>query len=78
LEDRREERKLMVTEAVGKVFGIIMVVLYFILGTTFIFFRPEQIPAKYATPFGILLFLYGLYRAYKYYKKYWSRDEGFE
>ena len=63
----------MVTETIGKVFGIIMVVLYFILGTTFIFFIPEErIPAQYATPFGILLFVYGFYRAYKYYRKYWT------
>ena len=70
MEDRREERKLMVTEAVGKVFGIIMVVLYFILGTTFIFYAPERIPAEYAKPFGILLYVYALFRAYKYYRKY--------
>ena len=74
MEDRREERKLMVTEAIGKVFGIIMVVLYFILGTTFIFFIPEErIPAQYAKPFGILLFAYGFYRVFKYYRKYWAR-----
>ena len=65
---------MMATEAIGKVFGIIMVVLYFILGTTFIFFRPERIPDDYATPFGILLYAYGLYRGYKYYKKYFSHE----
>ena len=63
----------MVTEAIGKVFGIIMVVLYFILGTTFIFFRPEQVPEQYAKPFGILLYVYGVYRSYKYYRKYFAR-----
>ena len=73
MEDSREERKLMVQEAIGKVFGIIMVVLYFILGTTFIFFTPERIPEQYALPFGILLFVYGFFRAYKYYKKYFAR-----
>ena len=60
-------------DAVGKVFGIIMVVLYFILGTTFIFYRPEQIPEQYAIPFGLLLYAYGLFRAYKYYRKYFAR-----
>lgn len=70
MEDRREERKLMVAEAVGKVFGIIMVVLYFILGTTFIFYAPERIPAEYAKPFGLLLYAYACFRAYKYYRKY--------
>ena len=64
---------MMVTEAIGKAFGIIMVVLYFILGTTFIFFAPERIPEQYAKSFGILLYAYGLFRAYKYYKKYFGR-----
>lgn len=62
----------MVTETIGKVFGIIMVVLYFILGTTFIFYAPDRIPEQYAKPFGILLYAYGVYRAYKYYRKYFA------
>lgn len=72
MEERREERKLDIATAVGRAFGLIMVVLYFLLGTTFIFFIPEErIPQSYALPFGIILFLYGFYRAYKYYRKYW-------
>jgi len=74
LEDSREERKLDVAEAVGKIFGIIMVVLYFILGTTFIFYIPaERIPTQYSHPFGVVLYLYGVYRGYRYFKKYWSK-----
>lgn len=74
MEDPREERRLNVTDAIGKVSGIIMVVLYFILGTTFIFFVPEEkVPEQYAIPFGILLYVYGFYRGYKYYRKYWTR-----
>jgi hypothetical protein len=73
LEDSREERKLMATQAVGKVFGIIMVVLYFAIGTTFIFFNPGTIPEQYAKPFGLLLYAYGLFRGYTYYKKYFVR-----
>lgn len=74
MEERREERKLEVAEAVGKVFGIIMVVLYFILGTTFIFYMPEdRVPNDYALPFGIILYLYGVFRGYKYYRKYWAK-----
>jgi hypothetical protein len=75
LDESREDRKLAVTEAVGKVFGIIMVVLYFILGTTFLFFAPEKIPARYAKPFGIVLLLYGVFRAYKYYRRYFSKEQ---
>lgn len=64
---------MVAADAIGKIFGIIMVVLYFILGTTFIFYIPEErIPSQYAKPFGILLYAYGLYRAYKYYRKYWA------
>jgi hypothetical protein len=59
--------------AIAKAFGIIVVVLYFILGTTFIFFVPEGIMGQYAKPFGLLLYAYGLFRAYKYYKKYFAR-----
>ena len=64
---------MAVTETIGKVFGIIMVVLYFILGTTFIFYTPEKIPEQYAKPFGIILYAYGLFRAYKYYRKFFAR-----
>lgn len=63
---------MMVSQAIGKAFGIIMVVLYFLLGTTFIFFTPERIPKQYAMPFGVILFVYGFFRAYKYYRKYFS------
>ena len=73
MEERREERRMAAADAVGKVFGIIMVVLYVILGTTFIFFTPENIPDRYALPFGIILNLYGVFRGYKYYRKYFTR-----
>ena len=73
MDDSREERKMMATEAIGKAFGIIMVVLYFILGTTFIFYVPEGILGQYAKPFGLLLYAYGLFRAYKYYRKFYAR-----
>jgi hypothetical protein len=64
---------MMATEAIGKAFGIIMVVLYFLLGTTFIFYVPEGILGQYAKPFGLLLYAYGLFRAYKYYRKFYAR-----
>ncbi len=49
-----------------------MVVLYFILGTTFIFYTPENVPDHYAKPFGVLLYVYGVVRAYKYYRKHFA------
>lgn len=61
------------TDAISRVFGIIMVVLYFILGTTFIFYTPEGIMDGYAKPFGLMLYAYGLFRAYQYYQKYFAR-----
>lgn len=73
MDDSREDRRMMVSDAIGKVFGIIMVVLYFILGTTIIFYAPERIPEQYAKGFGLLLFAYGFFRAYKYYRKYFAR-----
>jgi 4-hydroxybenzoate polyprenyltransferase len=60
------------TDAISRVFGIIMVVLYFILGTTFIFYTPENVPDHYAKPFGVLLYVYGVVRAYKYYRKHFA------
>lgn len=64
---------MMVADTIGKAFGIIMVVLYFILGTTFIFFAPDEIPDEYAKPFGIILYAYGIFRGYKYYRKFFSK-----
>lgn len=60
------------SDTIGRAFGIIMVVLYFILGTTFIFYTPENLPDHYAKPFGALLYAYGLFRAYKLYRKYFT------
>lgn len=73
MEESREDDRTAVTQAVGKVFGIITVVLYFILGTTFIFYTPERLATHYAIPFGVVLYAYGLFRGYKYYKKYFAR-----
>lgn len=64
---------MMVSSTIGIAFGIIMVVLYLILGTTFIIYAPEHIPEEYARPFGLLLIAYGVFRAYKYYRKYIAR-----
>lgn len=63
---------MLVTDAISRVFGGIMVVLYFILGTTFIFYTPENVNEQYAKPFGALLYAYGLVRAYKYYRKHFA------
>ena len=71
-EDQRERRRLAVADQVSKVFGIIMVVLYLVLGTTIIFNAPRisNIPENTARMFGVLLILYGLFRAYKVYLRY--------
>jgi hypothetical protein len=74
LEQESEGRKLTVAELVAKCFGIIMVVLYIVIGTTIIFKAPrmQNIPEHYAIGFGVLLILYGFFRAYKVYRKYFS------
>ena len=72
MEDSREERKLMVGETIGNVFGIIMVVLYFILGTTFVFYAPERIPDQFAKGFGIALYCYAIFRLFKYVWKFFG------
>ncbi|HEY0655178.1 MAG TPA: hypothetical protein VGD65_18715 [Chryseosolibacter sp.] len=76
-EDQPGRPKLEVAEKVSKVFGIIMVVLYFVIGTTIIFKAPElrDIPEPYALIFGIFLIFYGFIRAYKVYRKYFSSSE---
>lgn len=49
-----------------------MVVLYIVLGTTIIFRAPlmRNIPEHYARAFGVLLILYGIYRAYQLYRRF--------
>jgi len=70
-----EERR-RATELVGKIFGTVMVVLYIALGTTIIFKAADiqMIPEGYAKAFGAVLILYGVYRAYKLYRRYYSSE----
>jgi hypothetical protein len=72
LEQEPDRSKLPLADLVSKSFGILMVVLYFVLGTTIIFRSSSMrnIPQEYAVGFGILLILYGIYRAYKLYRRY--------
>lgn len=74
LEDQNERRKLAVADQVSKVFGIVMVVLYIVLGTTIIFkaHLMANIPENTARMFGVVLILYGLFRAYKVYLRYYK------
>jgi hypothetical protein len=77
LEQKHEARKLAVSQSVGRIFGIIMVVLFICMGTTIIIKGPEMrnIPQDYATIFGVILILYGFFRGYKLYRKYFSAPE---
>jgi hypothetical protein len=71
------ERRLSVNALIAKSFGVIMVVLYFVIGTTIIIKAPEMrdIPEPYALIFGIFLIFYGFIRAYKLYRKHFSAPE---
>ena len=62
---------------IARSFGVIMVVLYFVIGTTIIIKAPEmrEIPEPYALIFGVFLIFYGFIRAYKVYRKYFSVSE---
>lgn len=77
MKEHNGERKLSANELIAMSFGIIMVVLYFVIGTTIIFKAPElrDIPEPYALIFGIFLIFYGFIRAYKVYRKYFSSSE---
>ena len=67
---------MAVADQVSRVFGIIMVVLYLVLGTTIIFkaHLMSNIPENTARMFGVVLILYGLFRAYKVYLRYFKAD----
>jgi hypothetical protein len=84
LETQSEEHKSSAPEQISKIFAIVMVVLYFGLGTTIIFKAPDirsNIPlfqntsVSYIQAFGIITVCYGLFRGYKAYRLYFSRSE---
>jgi hypothetical protein len=76
LKTKLEGQRLAVSDFVAKCFGIVMVVLYVSLGTTIIIKAADQhvVAEKYALIFGVILILYGCFRAYKVYRDYFSRQ----
>ena len=74
MEHINEEPKRAVVELIAKSFGVIMVVLYIVFGTTIIFKAQDMrnIPVPYAITLGVFLIFYGFLRAYKLYRKYFS------
>jgi hypothetical protein len=80
VEDRREERKKSRNNGINvinKGFGIVMVILYIVLGITIIFRAVDigTIPQDYARAFGVMLLFYGMFRGYKLYRRYYSGPE---
>lgn len=73
MEEQPERRKLAPADQVSRVFGMIMVVLYIVLGTTIIFRPPwmKTISERSATILGVILILYGIFRAWKVYRRYY-------
>lgn len=71
-----EGQRQAVAQFVAKCFGIVMVVLYIAIGTTIIFKSPEldNVPRNYSIVFGVLLILYGLFRALKVYRNHFERS----
>lgn len=74
---KSEDERLAIPNLVARVSGIIMVVLYVAIGTTIIFRADDQrvVQPAYAIIFGVVLILYGAFRAYKVYRSYHSRHE---
>ncbi len=77
MKEQNEARKLSVNELIGRSFGVIMVVLYFVIGTTIIIKAPDMrdIPEPFALIFGIFLIFYGFLRAYKLYRRYFTTPD---
>jgi hypothetical protein len=84
LETNSEDKRLSAPEQISKIFAIVMVVLYFGLGTTIIFKAPDirnyiplfqNTPVSYIQALGIITLCYGLFRGYKVYRHYYSESE---
>jgi hypothetical protein len=70
-----DEYKTTGLEAVVKYLGMFMALAYIGIGAMFIA-RAEavfNVPGQYATPLGIMLIVYGLFRGYKVYQRYFQK-----
>ncbi len=61
--------KYSIAEKLNILFGIIMVLIYFTLGIVIVFVEKimPSVDVSFKTWFGILIFIYGIYRLYKVY-----------
>jgi hypothetical protein len=70
------EEKKLIPDNISKISGFIMVVLYLVIGTTIIFKAPQMPEGreKFALIFGSFMILYGMYRGYRHYRKYFGNS----
>jgi hypothetical protein len=66
------DHRMTPLQHVMKYFGFLMAALYVVMGVVVVWRSDEifNIPDKYAIPLGSLLVLYGLFRLYRLYQKY--------
>ncbi len=64
-------------EAVTKYFALFMSLIYLMLGAVMIGGSPffSNIPRKYTLIMGVIMVVYGLFRGYRTYQKYFSSNE---
>lgn len=70
-----DEYKTTGMDMVVKYFGAIMALAYIGIGVAMISQSTASfnIPRMYATPLGILLVVYGVFRGYKIYQRYFQK-----
>jgi len=64
-------------ESVTKYFALFMSLIYLMLGAVMLAGSPffSNIPRKYTLAMGVLMIIYGLFRGYRTYQKYFSGNE---
>jgi hypothetical protein len=66
----------MTMETIMKYLGMVMAVLYLIIGIVVLQndSRLFRLPESYSLIFGIVLILYGLFRGYRIYQRYYRKE----
>ena len=75
MKSESDQYKIALFEAVMKYIGIVLAILYVGMGLAVILRANEifDISATYALPLGSILVVYGLFRGYRVYQKYFQR-----
>ena len=68
-----EESKTTAFSLIMKFMGMIMAVVYIILGALVIWSELFHVPDQYSLPLGSMLMAYGFFRTYRNYTKYFKK-----